>query len=100
MILTGRARELALSFSGASEHDHHGRPSFRTARGIFATLRTERAMNVMVEDALIRAAVASHPAICSDVRWGARLAAVRVDLDAADEELLLDLLAAAWERRA
>jgi hypothetical protein len=34
------------------------------------------------------------------VHWGARLAAVRVDLDAADEDLLRDLLAAAWERHA
>ena len=32
--------------------------------------------------------------------WGKRLAAVRVDLGAADEELLSDLLADAWERKA
>jgi hypothetical protein len=100
MVDPARARELALSFPGASERDHHGRPSYRTATGIFATLWTARAMNVMAGDELIRAAVATHPDVCSEVRWGARLAAVRVDLDAADEELLRDLIAAAWERRA
>lgn len=42
----------------------------------------------------------AHPAACGEVHWGKRLAAVRVALDAVDEELLGQLLADAWERRA
>ena len=57
-------------------------------------------MNLMLDEAGILTAVEAHPEICAEVMWGKRLAAVRVDLDAADEALLADLLADAWERRA
>jgi hypothetical protein len=94
------ARRLALSLPEAVEQDHHGRPSFRLAGKIFATLWDEEHMNVMLDEPGIRTAVEAYPAICAEVWWGKRLAAVRVDLRAADGELLADLLADAWERRA
>lgn len=100
MLSTAEARELALSFPEAVEADHHGRPSFRVAGKIFATLWTPRAMNVMAGEAQIEAAVAEAPDVCSPVHWGKRLSAVRVDLDQADAELLERLLAQAWTRRA
>ena len=100
MLSADDARRVALSLPEAVEQDHHGRPSFRVAGKIFATLWDERHMNVMLDEPGILTAVEAHPAICAEVMWGKRLAAVRVDLDAADEALLADLLADAWERRA
>src|SRR3954447_5526020 len=100
VLSTAEARELALSFPEAVEADHHGRPSFRVGGKIFATLWTPRAMNVMAAPERIEAAVADAPEVCSPVHWGKRLAAVRVDLDQADAELLEPLLAPAWTRRA
>ena len=99
-LTSADARRAALSLPETVEQDHHGRPSFRVAGKIFATLWDEDHMNVMVDEPGILTAVEAHPAICAEVRWGKRLAAVRVDLRAADRELLADLLADAWERKA
>jgi hypothetical protein len=67
---------------------------------IFATLPDPTHMNVMLDEPGILTAVQSHPDICSEVWWGKRLAAVRVDLPSVDEPLLGELLADAWERKA
>ena len=88
MLTAADARRMALSLPEAVEQDHHGRPSFRVAGKIFATLWDEDHMNVMVDEPGILTAVEAHPGICAEVMWGKRLAAVRVDLGAADEELL------------
>lgn len=91
---------LALELPDAVEKDHHGRPSFRVAGRIFATLWDETHMNVMVEADAVRTAVGEHPRACAEVWWGKRLAAVRVSLPEVDAGLLGELLADAWERRA
>jgi hypothetical protein len=57
-------------------------------------------MNVMLDQPGIHAAVAEHPDWCSERYWGNRLAAVAVDLAAAPERELRELLADAWERKA
>jgi hypothetical protein len=93
-----QARALALAQPGAVEQDHHGRPSFRVGRKIFATLWTPTALNVMAGDELIRAAVSTSPEVCAPVHWGKRLAAVQIDLERADAELVRDLLQAAASR--
>jgi hypothetical protein len=100
MLSGQQARRLALSLPEAAEQDHHGRPSFRVAGRIFATLWDEGHMNVMIDEDGIRTATQAHPETCAEAWWGKRLAAVRVRLAAADEPLLLDLLTDAWERRA
>lgn len=100
MVSAAEARRLALALPEAVEQDHHGRPSFRVAGKIFATLWDADHMNVMVDEPGIHTAVQAHPAACSEVMWGKRLAAVRVDLREADGSLLADLLADAWERKA
>lgn len=41
MIAPNDIRKLALSFAGASEVDHWGRPAFRTRRRIFAVIRPD-----------------------------------------------------------
>jgi hypothetical protein len=100
-VLTAeRARGVALALPEAVEQDHHGRPSFRVAGRIFATLWDENHVNVMVDEPGIHTAVQAAPEVCEEVWWGKRLAAVRVDLRVATEELLADLLADAWERKA
>jgi hypothetical protein len=57
-------------------------------------------MNVMLDEAGILTATQSQPDVCSEVWWGKRLAAVRVDLRRADAALLSELLADAWETKA
>jgi len=93
-------RRLALGLPEATEQDHHGRPSFRVAGRIFATLWTPEALNVMAGEELIRLAAERSPESCSAVYWGKRLAAIRVDLRRADADDVEDLLYAAWSRRA
>jgi hypothetical protein len=95
-----RARAIALSFEGAVEQDHHGRPSFRVGGKIFATLWTDEQLNVMLPGDRIEQVVADEPQRCEAVHWGKRLAAVRVHLLAADDALVEPLLAEAWQRRA
>jgi hypothetical protein len=100
VVSSDRARQLALALPEAVEQDHHGRPSFRVAGKIFATLWDEEHMNVMVDEGGIHTAVEGRPQTCEEVWWGRRLAAVRVDLRRIDAEDLTELLTDAWERRA
>ena len=99
MVTAARVRELALALPEATEQDHHGRPSFRVGR-IFATLWSDRRLNVMLDHDGILTAAQSWPHACSEMYWGRRLAAVQVDLDAAEDALVAELLADAWEHKA
>lgn len=99
MITTDQARAFALELPDAVEQDHHGRPSFRVSKRIFATLWDDRHMNVMLDEPGIKTAVADHVDVCSEVWWGKRLAAVRIDLDVAEPGLLRELLEDAWETK-
>jgi hypothetical protein len=100
MTTNGQARELALELPEAAEADHHGRPSFRVAGKIFATLWDETHLNVMLDEPGVLTAVQSEPEACAEFWWGKRLGAVQVDLDRSGVELVADLLADAWERKA
>jgi hypothetical protein len=100
MVSREDARELALALPEAVEQDHHGRPSFRVAGKIFATQWDEQHMNVMLDEGGILTAIDSRPGACEEVRWGKRLAAVRVDLRRIDRQTLESLLADAWEGKA
>ncbi len=99
VISTDAARAMALSLPRAVEQDHHGRPSFRVDGHIFATLWDAEHMNVMLDEPGILTAVAATPAVCSEVWWGKRRAAVRVDLTAAEPALVGELLEDAWESK-
>jgi len=99
-VTAAQARRLALALPEAVEQDHHGRASVRVDGKIFATQWDEHHMNVMLDEGGILTAVQADPGTCTEVRWGKRLAAVRVDLRRAGEAFLADLLADAWERRA
>jgi hypothetical protein len=99
-ISPDEARSLALALPGAVELDHHGRPSFRVAGNIFATLWTRERMNVMLDEDGIRTAIHGAPDACEEVWWGRRLAAVGVTLARVDRGLLEELLTDAWEHKA
>lgn len=99
MVTPDGARSLALGLPDSVEQDHHGRPSFRVSKRIFATLWDDEHMNVMLDEPGIHTAVQAHPEVCAAVWWGKRLAAVRVTLPAADQELLAELLTDAWEHK-
>jgi hypothetical protein len=100
MVSHQQLRSLALALSEATEQDHHGRPSFRVAGKIFATIWDDSHMNAMLDKDGILTAVQSHPRACAEFWWGNRLAAVSVNLDRADADLVADLLADAWEGKA
>jgi len=100
MVSRAKARSLALALPGAVEQDHHGRPSFRVAGKIFATLWDRAHMNVMLDEPGILTAVQREPEACSEFWWGKRLRAVSVDLNRAAPELVRELLAEAWETKA
>ncbi|MDX6299214.1 MAG: hypothetical protein QOF53_428 [Nocardioidaceae bacterium] len=91
-----QVRSLALSFEGAAERDHHGFPSFRTSRRIFATLPDRDHLRVMLPEDDIRAAVAEWPDWCAEQWWGKRLAAVRVSLADCRPDVVAELLEDAW----
>jgi hypothetical protein len=88
-----------LSFDGTTERDHHGFPSFRTPRRIFATLPDEHQLRIMLSEEEIAAAVAEWP-WCEEQWWGKRLSAVRVRLDDCDPQVVAELLEDACRRGA
>jgi hypothetical protein len=97
MVTPEQARSLALQLPGAFEQDHHGRPSFRVAGKIFATLWDQEHMNVMLEEDGILTAVQDDPQACAERWWGKRLAAVSVSLSRVSPDALAELLSDAWE---
>ena len=100
MVSPEQARSLALALPEAVEQDHHGRPSFRVANKIFATLWDEEHLNVMLDEGGIRTAIHSDPRAFEEVWWGKKLVAVRVALRRVEPETLRELLEEAWELRA
>jgi hypothetical protein len=93
-------RRFALDLPETTEQDHHGMSSFRVRGKIFATVPDDTHIRVMVDEAEIRAVAAADPAACRELYWGARLAAVEVDLGRVRRALLEQLLSDAWARRA
>jgi hypothetical protein len=93
-------RRLALALPEVVEADHHGRPSFRVAGRIIATLPDAVAVNVMVDDDIAHAAAAGQPDSVELLWWGRRLSGVRIRLESASEDVVAELLEEAWRRRA
>jgi SAM-dependent methyltransferase len=100
MVSHEEIRRLALALPEVVEQNHHGRPSFRVAGRIFATVWDETHMNVMLDEAGIRTAVQDRPAECEEFWWGKKLRAVHVDLTRVDEALASELLVDAWQKKA
>ncbi|MBM7806550.1 hypothetical protein JOD57_002387 [Geodermatophilus bullaregiensis] len=90
-------RALALALPEVTEADHHGRPSFRLGTAVLATLWAPGILNVMLGESDARAAEGGAVSL---LWWGKRLSGVQVDLAAADEATVADLLEESWNRRA
>jgi hypothetical protein len=100
MIHVRDVRRLALDLPEANEEDHWGRPSFRVRGKIFASLPDFEHLNVMIDPFDVDAVVREEPAACEQLWWGKKLSGVRVKLRVAQPDLVADLLAAAWRRKA
>jgi hypothetical protein len=100
MVSHAQLREIALGLPEAVEADHHGRPSFRVAGKIFATLWDADYVNVMLDEGGVLTAVQADPDACAEFWWGKRLRAVSIDLRRARGKTVAALLEEAWERKA
>lgn len=90
-------RKLALSLDGVSEVPHMERAAFRTTRKIFATLGTDRRLNVVVQPAERRDALfEAFPDVFFELGGWTRLGWVAVDLARVEIGLLRELLEDAW----
>jgi hypothetical protein len=99
MITIENSRQLALSLAGVEEHDHFGKPAFKTNKRIFATLWIpERRM--MVKLCPIDQSVfnAFDPAVFYPVpnKWGLG-GSTFVELDKVRSDKLEDALKIAWQ---
>src|SRR5438132_146425 len=95
------ARRFALSLPEATEKPHFEKSSFRIGRKIFATLPPGgEHLHVLVDEHETRASVAEDPSAFEELRWGKRLAGVRVSLRAADPQWVFELLEESWRRKA
>lgn len=93
-----RFRKLALALEGVVEVAHMERQAFRTTRKIFATLGTDRRVNLVVHPAERREALMdSLPDTFFSLGGWTRLGYVGVDLASVDEALMMELLHDAWE---
>ena len=99
MVTDTVVRRPALALPGAAEQEHHGLPSFRVAGRIFATLPGPTRLRAMLDEHGIRSAAATWPHACSEFYWGKRLACVEIELVDADESMVEQLLAEAWQNR-
>jgi hypothetical protein len=99
MVTLASARRMARRLPDVTEQDHHGRPSFRVAGKIFATVPDDGHVNVFVDLDEVPGLVEEYPA-CAGLYWGKRLRGVQVDLASVPAGLLGELLTDAWRLRA
>jgi hypothetical protein len=93
-------RRLALALPEAVEADHHGIPSFRVGKTIFATLHTAQPrMMAKLEAEDQHNLAAAHPAVVEPVPgyWG-RKGSTFIWYERADQALIRLALELAWRR--
>jgi hypothetical protein len=94
-------RRLALSLPEVSEQPHFHLTSFRVKGKIFATAPPEgHYLNVFVDDEQREMMVAVDPKAYDALRWGKKIAGLRVNVAAAKARDVEALLRMAWERKA
>jgi len=99
MTLT-QVRRFALSLPGSSEEPHFDRTSFRIGKKIFLTARaTESHVHVFVPDEIREPALALHSAYVSKLLWGGKVVGLRVELPGAQQDVVRDLIEAAWRHK-
>ncbi len=101
MVRAETVRRLALALPEATEAPHHDMTSFRVAGKLFATMPPEGdRVHLFVGDDEIAASCAEYPGIVEELWWGKKLSGCRVRLAAADRQMMGELLAEAWRRKA
>jgi hypothetical protein len=96
-----RVRELALTLPGTTEQPHFDMISFRVRGKIFATVPPdEQHLHVFIDEAESRACVAENPAAFEQLLWGSKTRGVRVNLAAASQDRVGELLEESWRRKA
>jgi len=96
-----QVRWFALSFPGAEEYDHGGRPSFRVhGRPRFASGLDDEGINIALSEESIAEAVAEWPHACAEDWRGPRLVSVRLAYPHLPDDIVRELITDAWTRRA
>jgi hypothetical protein len=91
-------RQFSLALPEATEEPHFHFTSFRIGGRIFATMPPgDRLLHVFVPEEDREVAVAAHPDFCESLQWGKRVVGVKIDLEAAPETLVTDLIRAAYD---
>ncbi len=67
---------------------------------IFATVPDFEHLNVMIDPFEVEAATNVDPDACAELRWGKEMRGAQVNLRVAEPGMVLDLLTAAWRRKA
>jgi hypothetical protein len=100
-VTLDEVRRFALGLPEATEEPHFDMSSFRVRKKIFATVPPEGGLlHVFVDESETLAAVAENPRVFEELRWGARLAGVRVHLRSASKARVHELLEESWRRKA
>jgi hypothetical protein len=93
-------RDLAMALRGTTESPHHRYTSFRVRGRIYATAPVEGgSLHVFLDEPDRDRMVMLQPATYALLRWGKRVAGLRVDLPTADPADVGALLQAAWRRK-
>ena len=96
-----QVRRFALSFPGAGEYDHGGRPSFRVhGRPRFASGLDDEGTSIALSEDSIADAVPEWPHACAKDWHGPRLVSVRVAWPHLPDDIVRELITDAWTRRA
>jgi hypothetical protein len=94
-------RQIAIALPEVTEAPHFHFTSFRIDGKIFATMPPGgELLHVFVPEEERELAVAAYPTICAALHWGMRVVGVRVNLGAASNELVENLLRAAYDSKA
>lgn len=94
-------RRFALHMPEAVEAPHFHFSSFRVRGKIFATIPPEEThLHIFVGDAHREPALAMHPECLEKLLWGGKVVGLRVTLAQAKNDVVEDLLRAAWTAKA
>jgi len=95
------ARRLALSLPEATEQPHFDMASFRVRGKIFVTVPPDGGhLHVFLDEPEAAAWASEHPDGYELLRWGKRVAGLRVALGEAPDDQVRELLEESWHRRA
>jgi hypothetical protein len=94
-------RRFALSLPEATEEPHFEYTSFRVRRKIFATAPPSgEHVHIFVSDDEREPALRMYPEFVEKLFWGRKVRGLRVLLKQAEPQVITDLLAKAWLRKA